>query len=163
MRRQPLLPRVLSVAEGAAVARRPFKPPCRSGYSDQNGELVRRLWIRKKFVPWGSSRPALFAITNCLSVPIAPKKDVVEEIPPLPPGVEPLVLWLPEDLDANVENSPSIVVDPLLVRFLRPHQRLVFEFSRVKLWKMWMFRQVLSLPFTIYFLSGMQRRCSVYV
>ncbi|CAN6466682.1 unnamed protein product [Victoria cruziana] len=128
VRRQPLLPRVLSVAEGAAVARRPFKPPCRSGYSDQNGELVRRLWIRKKFVPWGSSRPALFAITNCLSVPIAPKKDVVEEIPPLPPGVEPLVLWLPEDLDANVENSPSIVVDPLLVRFLRPHQREGVQF-----------------------------------
>ncbi|XP_049935835.1 DNA repair and recombination protein RAD54 isoform X2 [Nymphaea colorata] len=48
VRRQALLPRVLSVAEGAAVARRPFKPPCRNGYSDQNGELGRRLCIRKR-------------------------------------------------------------------------------------------------------------------
>ncbi|KAF3773416.1 DNA repair and recombination protein [Nymphaea thermarum] len=128
VRRQPLLPRVLSVAEGAAVARRPFKPPCRNGYSDQNGELGRRLCIRKRFVPWGSSRPALLAITNCLNAPNFPKKDVVEEIPPLPPGIEPLVLWQPDDLDVQGENSPSIVVDPLLVHFLRPHQREGVQF-----------------------------------
>ena len=120
MKRQSLLPRVLSVSEGSAVCRKPFKPPCSSGYSDQNDELARRLWARKRFVPWGSSRPALVAITNCLNIPDTAEKDVVEEIVTLPPGIEPLVLWQSEELDANMV---QIAVDPLLVRFLRPHQR----------------------------------------
>lgn len=124
VRRQPLLPRVLSVSEGAAVARKPFKPPCSNGYSrDQNEELIRRLWARKRFVPWGSSRPALVEIHNRLNVPSVAEKDALEESEPLPPGVEPLVLWQPEELEEGGERLAPIVVDPLLVRYLRPHQR----------------------------------------
>ncbi|EXC17352.1 DNA repair protein rhp54 [Morus notabilis] len=121
VKRQSLLPRVLSVTEGSAVCRKPFKPPCSDGYSSQNDELARRLWARKRFVPWGSSRPALVAITNRLNIPDTAEKDVVEEIVTLPPGFDPLVLWQSEELDANMV---QIAVDPLLVRFLRPHQSL---------------------------------------
>ena len=38
---------------------------------------------------------------------------------PLPEGIEPLVLWAPPP---GVAGEP-IVVDPMLTRFLRPHQR----------------------------------------
>lgn len=124
MRRQPLLPRVLSVSEAAAVARKPFKPPCSNGYNrDQNEELIRRLWARKRFVPWGSARPALVEIHNRLNVTSVVEKDDLEESEPLPPGVEPLVLWQPEELEEGDERLAPIVVDPLLVRYLRPHQR----------------------------------------
>ncbi|XP_043710018.1 protein CHROMATIN REMODELING 25 [Telopea speciosissima] len=123
VRRQPLLPRVLSVSDGAAVARNPFKPPCSQRYSDQNDELARRLGARKRFVPWGSSRPALVAITNRLNIPTVVENDIPEESVSLPPGVEPLVLWQPEETEEECGNSAPIVVDPLLVRFLRPHQR----------------------------------------
>ncbi|OVA15799.1 SNF2-related [Macleaya cordata] len=119
--RQPLIPRVLSVSEAAAVARKPFKPPCSSGYSDQKEELVRRLWARKRFVPWGSSRPALIGITNRLDIPSVAEKDDPEEIVSLPEGVEPLVLWQSEESGED-GTFISIVVDLLLVRFLRPHQ-----------------------------------------
>lgn len=128
VKRQPLLPRVLAVTDGAAVARKPFKPPCYNGCSNQNEQLARRLWARKRFVPWGSSRPALVPITNCFNISGTAKKDVVEESVSLPPGVEPLVLWQPEideSEDIHITSVP-IVVDPLLVRFLRPHQRYSF-------------------------------------
>lgn len=123
MKRQSLLPRVLSVTEAAAICRKPFKPPCSNGYDEQNEQLARRLWARKRFVPWGSSRPALVAITNRLNVPSTVGKDVVEESVTLPPGVEPLVLWQPEESEDGTANLVQIAVDPLLVRFLRPHQR----------------------------------------
>ncbi|PON63385.1 SNF2-related, N-terminal domain containing protein [Trema orientale] len=125
VKRQSLLPRVLSVAEGSAVCRKPFKPPCSNGYDGQNDQLARRLWARKRFVPWGSSIPALVAITNRLNVPETAEKDVEEEIVTLPPGIDPLVLWQSEELAANMV---QIVVDPLLVRFLRPHQREGVQF-----------------------------------
>ncbi|KAJ8619003.1 hypothetical protein MRB53_015189 [Persea americana] len=129
VRRQPLLPRVLSVSEAAAVARKPFKPPCSNGYNrDQNEELIRRLWARKRFVPWGSSRPALVEIHNRLNVTSVVEKDDLEESEPLPPGVEPLVLWQPEELEEGGERLAPIVVDPLLVRYLRPHQREGVQF-----------------------------------
>lgn len=130
VKRQPLLPRVLAVTDGAAVARKPFKPPCYNGCSNQNEQLARRLWARKRFVPWGSSRPALVPITNCFNISGTAKKDVVEESVSLPPGVEPLVLWQPEideSEDIHITSVP-IVVDPLLVRFLRPHQREGVQF-----------------------------------
>lgn len=123
MKRQSLLPRVLSVTERAAVLRKPFKPPCPDGYSDHNGHLVRRLWARKRFVPWGSTRPALVAITNIFNNPVAAEKEVLEEGASLPPGIEPLVVWQPEEVEEGDNKSVPIVVDPLLVRFLRPHQR----------------------------------------
>ncbi|KAI8014947.1 Protein CHROMATIN REMODELING 25 [Camellia lanceoleosa] len=128
VKRQSLLPRVLSVTDRAAVVRKPFKPPCHNGYSDQNEQLIRRLWARKRFIPWGSTRPALVAITNRLNVPSAAEKEVLEEIVNLPPGVEPLVLWQPEECKEAAGDLVPISVDPLLVRFLRPHQREGVQF-----------------------------------
>jgi DNA repair and recombination RAD54-like protein len=117
VKRQSLLPRVLSVTEAAAVCRKPFKPPCSNGYDDHN-TLARHLWARKRFVPWGSSMPALVAIPNRLNEPSIAEKDVVEESFTLPPGVEPLVLWQPEESQNGAANLVPIVVDPLLVRFI---------------------------------------------
>ncbi|KAJ6395974.1 hypothetical protein OIU77_021096 [Salix suchowensis] len=128
VRRQSLLPRVLSVTEGAAICRKPFKPPCSNGYNDGNEQLVRRLWARKRFVPWGSSRPVLVAVMNRFNVPSVVENDVVEESVTLPPGIDPLVLWQPEESEDGVGNLMPIVVDPLLVRFLRPHQREGVQF-----------------------------------
>ena len=116
MKRQSLLPRVLSVTEAAAVCRKPFKPPCSNGYDDHN-TLARCLWVRKQFVPWGSSMPTLVAIPNRLNEPSIAEKDVVEESFTLPPGVEPLVLWQPEESQNRAANLVPIVVNPLLVRF----------------------------------------------
>ncbi|XP_034681411.1 protein CHROMATIN REMODELING 25 [Vitis riparia] len=128
VRRQSLLPRVLSVTDGAAVARKPFKPPFSNGYHDRNDQLVHRLWARKRFVPWGSSRPALVLITNCVNISSAAEKDVLEESVSLPAGIDPLVLWHPEESEEQADNLMPIMVDPLLVRFLRPHQREGVQF-----------------------------------
>lgn len=111
------------MTEGATVCRKPFKPPCSNGYGNSNEHLARRLWARKRFVPWGSSRPALVAITNRLDITKTDGSDILEEIVTLPPGVEPLVLWQPEQSEDGPNNLVPIAVDPLLVRFLRPHQR----------------------------------------
>lgn len=123
VKRQSLLPRVLSVTEAAATCRKPFKPPCSNGYDNRNEQLARRLCARKRFVPWGSSRPALVAISNRLNIPSTAEKDIIEENVSLPPGIEPLVLWQPEESEDGAANLVPIEVDPLLVRFLRPHQR----------------------------------------
>lgn len=131
MKRQSLLPRVLSVTDGAAVVRKPFKPPCPNGYNNQNEQLSRRLWARKRFVPWGSTRPALVAITNRLDIPSIAEEPVSEEIVSLPPGIEPLVLWQLEEYDEGAGNVEPISVDPVLVRFLRPHQRYFPEMMSV--------------------------------
>ncbi|XP_031260342.1 protein CHROMATIN REMODELING 25 [Pistacia vera] len=128
VKRQSLLPRVLSVTEGAAVCRKPFKPPCSDGYNNGNEHLARRLWARKRFVPWGSERPVLVAITSRLDLPRTVEKDVVEENVTLPPGVEPLVLWQQEEAENGRDNLVTISVDPLLVQFLRPHQREGVQF-----------------------------------
>ncbi|KAH1030799.1 hypothetical protein J1N35_042973 [Gossypium stocksii] len=130
VRRQSLLPRVLSVTEGAAVCRKPFKPPCSYGYSNGKENLARRLWARKRFVPWGSLTPALVAIAKPLGIarPESDEAYIVEEIVTLPPGVEPLVLWQPEQFEDGPIEVVPIAVDPLLVRFLRPHQREGVQF-----------------------------------
>ncbi|TYI45537.1 hypothetical protein E1A91_D13G044300v1 [Gossypium mustelinum] len=130
VRRQSLLPRVLSVTEGAAVCRKPFKPPCSYGYSNGKENLARRLWARKRFVPWGSLTPALVAVAKPLGIarPESDEADIVEEIVTLPPGVEPLVLWQPEQFEDGPIEVVPIEVDPLLVRFLRPHQREGVQF-----------------------------------
>ena len=120
VKRQSLLPRVYSVTDVAARLRKPFKPPCPEGYGGTNEQLARRLWARKRFVPWGSTTPTFVAITNRLNVSEAVENDAVEESVDLPPGIEPLVLWQSEDLECNLA---FIAVDPLLVKFLRPHQR----------------------------------------
>lgn len=118
VQRQPLLPRVLSVSEGAAVCRKPFKPPCSHGYNT-TGQLSRRLSARKRFVPWGSSTPVVFALPTKLNEPTTVERDEEEEVVSLPPEIEPLVLWQLEESD----DATKISVHPLLVRFLRPHQR----------------------------------------
>ncbi|KAJ9537882.1 hypothetical protein OSB04_030615 [Centaurea solstitialis] len=125
VKRQSLLPRVLSVTEREAVLKKPFKPPSADGYSNQNEQLVRRLWARKRFVPWGSNRPALLPITNRVNVPVSVEEEVPEESTSLPPEIEPLILWQPEDGDSN---SIPIEVDHILVKFLRPHQREGVQF-----------------------------------
>ncbi|WOK93990.1 DNA repair and recombination protein RAD54 isoform X1 [Canna indica] len=128
VKRQPLIPRILSVSDGAAVARKPFKPPCPNRYKDQNVELARRLWARKRFVPWGSSRVPLVTIDNFLHEPSISSDDPEEKDQPLPPGIEPLILWQPDGVDEADVNVPRIEVDPLLVRYLRPHQREGVQF-----------------------------------
>eukprot|EP01018_Ginkgo_biloba_P036784 Gb_13099 [translate_table: standard] len=128
VKRQALLPKVLSVSDGAAIARKPFKSPCPNSQADKNEELVRRLFARKRFVPWGSQGPILVPITN---LPLLPKlivKESSEEEVYLPPGIEPLVLWQPGDTAEAGAKSKAIVVDPVLVRFLRPHQREGVQF-----------------------------------
>ncbi|KAK9136014.1 hypothetical protein Syun_015344 [Stephania yunnanensis] len=117
VKRQSLIPRVLSVSDGAVVARKPFKPPCSNGYGEKKEELVRRLWARKRFVPWGSSRPVLVEISNRLNVPNGVGKVDSEESEPLPPGIEPLVLWQPDESGELSGDSKAIVVDPLLSSF----------------------------------------------
>lgn len=120
MQRQPLLPRVLSVSEGAAVCRKPFKPPCSHGYNT-TGQLSRRLSARKRFVPWGSSSPVVVVLPTKLNESTTIEKDEEEEVVSLPPEVEPLVLWQLDESD----DAMRISVHPLLVRFLRPHQRYI--------------------------------------
>lgn len=129
VRRQPLIPRILSVSDGAAVARKPFKPPCPKGYKNHNEELTRRLWARKRFVPWGSSRPSLVSISNLLHTPSVTNDDPSEKNQYLPPGFEPLVLWQSGGTDGGDDNFVQIEVDPLLVHYLRPHQRYCSCFS----------------------------------
>ncbi|KAI4318616.1 hypothetical protein MLD38_032295 [Melastoma candidum] len=128
VKRQALLPRVLSVTEGAAVCRKPFKPPCGNTYDGSGEQLHRRLFARKRFVPWGSSKPAVPAIYQFFRPPTTVENDAEDENMELPPGIEPLVLWEPEGFEGVGGNSIVIQVDPLLVRFLRPHQREGVQF-----------------------------------
>ncbi|KAI3777664.1 hypothetical protein L1987_47465 [Smallanthus sonchifolius] len=128
VKRQSLLPRVLSVTEREAVLKRPFKPPSADGYSNQNEQLLRRLCARKRFVPWGSNRPALIPITNRLNVHVSVEEEVTEEVTKLPPDIEPLILWQPEITEDGDGNLIPIEVDRILVKFLRPHQREGVQF-----------------------------------
>ncbi|KAJ7514819.1 hypothetical protein O6H91_23G060700 [Diphasiastrum complanatum] len=130
VKRQALLPKVLTVSEGAAVIRRPFKSPCPGNHSGRTPELLRRLSVRKRFVPWGSSRQFFLPPHNTLpTYTDLLNQDFEEESETLPPDIEPLVLWQPEDVDpSSTQNAESIVVDPILVRFLRPHQREGVQF-----------------------------------
>ncbi|XP_071716163.1 protein CHROMATIN REMODELING 25 [Rutidosis leptorrhynchoides] len=128
VRRQSLLPRVLSVTEREAVLRKPFKPPCADGYSNQNDQLARRLCARKRFVPWGSNRPVLVPITNRLNIPVSVEEEVPEESTKLPPDIEPLILWQSEKCEDGDGRLIRIEVDHILVKFLRPHQREGVQF-----------------------------------
>lgn len=75
---------------------------------------MHRLQMQRVFVPWGSKAVALPTMA-----PRAPPPG--EEA--LPPGVEPLQLWPFEDSGAP-EDAKPILVDNMLVKWLRPHQRL---------------------------------------
>lgn len=125
VQRQPLLPRVLSVSEGAAVCRKPFKPPCSHGYNS-TGQLSRRLSARKRFVPWGSSTPVVVVLPTNLNASTNIEKVEEEEAVCLPPDIDPLILWQSEESDVGMSNVTTIMVHSVLVQFLRPHQRLFF-------------------------------------
>ncbi|KAL6912084.1 hypothetical protein ACP4OV_000889 [Aristida adscensionis] len=127
VRRQPLIPRILSVSEAAAIARKPFKPPCLNGYSENSEQLARRLLARKRFVPWGSTQ-TFAAIHNIPQSPTISSDISSEKEEPLPPGIEPLILWQRDDCDKENSNFAVIEVDHLLVRYLRPHQREGVQF-----------------------------------
>ncbi|KAL1202843.1 Protein CHROMATIN REMODELING 25 [Cardamine amara subsp. amara] len=126
VQRQPLLPRLLSVSEGVAVCRKPFKPPCSHGYNS-TGQLSRRLSARKRFVPWGSSTPVVVVPPTKLNESTNIERDEEEEVVCLPPEIDPLILWQSEESDGT-SNLTTIMVHPLLVRFLRPHQREGVQF-----------------------------------
>ncbi|WVZ22366.1 hypothetical protein V8G54_000910 [Vigna mungo] len=129
------LPRLLSVSQEAAVCRKPFKPPSSKTHaSTYNQDLTRRLSARKRFVPWGSSspipRPAISDFQFNVSVTDVDVPVSEEPKPSLSPGIDPLVLWHPQDFhdDPSNTNFTTITVDPLLVRYLRPHQREGVQF-----------------------------------
>ncbi|KAJ3695883.1 hypothetical protein LUZ60_001260 [Juncus effusus] len=127
VKRQPLIPRILSVSESAAIARKPFKPPFQNN-QNQNEELSRRLSARKRFVPWGSREP-LTPIVNALEPPVVNGTGEDEKEEELPAGVEPLILWQSDESEKeNNGLGVCIEVDPLLVKFLRPHQREGVQF-----------------------------------
>ncbi|AQK75165.1 DNA repair and recombination protein RAD54 [Zea mays] len=129
VRRQPLIPRILSVSDAAAIVRKPFKPPCQNGYSDSNEQLARRLSARKRFVPWGSTQTfAINIIHHLPQSPVVASDSSSEKEEPLPPGIEPLILWQRDECEKENCNSASIEVDHLLVRYLRPHQREGVQF-----------------------------------
>lgn len=99
-------------ASRAVVTPRPVMYPVKS----PGEELRRRTASRIFFVPWGKSisdvpRPVFTASAS------APELTEDE----LPPGVEPLVLWEPPD-DSDPKLKP-VVVDNMLAKWLRPHQR----------------------------------------
>jgi len=128
VKRQSLLPRVYSTNGAAAICRKPFKPPS-DAYDNQ--DLARRLSARKRFVPWGSTTPIPIPIPTS-ATPLTEldfnishlKEEVLKPSPPLPPEIDPLILWQPlHHYDPSNSNFTTIAVDPLLVRFLRPHQR----------------------------------------
>lgn len=125
VKRQSLLPRVYSTNGAAAICRKPFKPPSDAYNDNSKQDLARRLSARKRFVPWGSTTPISIPTSATplteLDLNISDhKEEAVKPSPPLPPGIDPLILWQP--LPSN-SNFTTIAVDPLLVRFLRPHQR----------------------------------------
>lgn len=72
--------------------------------------------MRNFFVPWGKSVPDM---PKTAFKPAAPAADVGED--ELPPGIEPLVLWEPPD-DSDPKIKP-VIVDNMLTKWLRPHQR----------------------------------------
>ncbi|XP_062221914.1 DNA repair and recombination protein RAD54 [Phragmites australis] len=127
VRRQPLIPRILSVSDAAAIARKPFKPPCKNGYSENNEQLTQRLSARKRFVPWGSMQ-TFAVIHNLPQSPAIASDNSLEKEEPLPPGIESLILWQRDECDKENSNFAAIEVDHLLVRYLRPHQREGVQF-----------------------------------
>lgn len=139
----------LSVAGAEAVLRSAFCSPVPGAPAGQSETLRRKLAKRRAFVPWGSDRPfptfrstAPALILEEIAAPTV--GDAGDDGPP--PG-EPLCLWEePEKKEAEEEveggapaeggdaatalalaasSSPRarIMVDPMLTRWLRPHQR----------------------------------------
>ena len=96
---------------------------------------MRRLASRRVFVPWGA-KPSDAAAAMPKPTALAREEETIE----LPAGIEDLTLWTPEEGVPSVNrggdgeettttrvSAPSeakaIVVDRMLTRWLRPHQR----------------------------------------
>ena len=79
-------------------------------------ELRAKLAMQRAFVPWGSKGVQIKLPT----APPASSAGASDEA--LPTGVEPLQLW-PLEGDALPEGAQPILVDNMLVKWLRPHQR----------------------------------------
>ncbi|EFN53964.1 hypothetical protein CHLNCDRAFT_136249 [Chlorella variabilis] len=133
LRRQALLPRMLTVQQVAVVLRRPFKSPHPNAPAVSQA-LKRKLAARNTFVPWGGGK----FVPLKLSMPPREPEPLPEGASAaaaaagaaqpaavvLPPGVDPLVLWAPP---AGAEGEP-VRVDDMLTQFLRPHQREGVQF-----------------------------------
>lgn len=95
-------------------------------YARGTVELKRRLASRQRFIPWGSKNAS--SPPPGLKLPMAPlpahEDNATEEIPP---DVEPLILWTPKE-DSESGAKP-ISVDPMLLKWLRQHQRWAFVIS----------------------------------
>jgi len=108
----------------AAVLARPFKAPFAGASSGTSAELARRLANRRRFVPWGSTANVATSLSGKFTAPFSvanPSDEKKDD--PLPPGIEPLVLWEDAPEKNPADCLPSIEVDHMLVKWLRPHQR----------------------------------------
>ena len=130
--RRPMLPKILRVKEGEALLRRAFKSPHPSAPSKSTA-LVRKLAARKVHVPWGSNKAFKPVVSNLVSLSGSEDQEPVGgpaglEPPPAPPGSppeeNPLILWEPPE----GEQGRAVQVDPMLTKFLRPHQREGVQF-----------------------------------
>eukprot|EP00195_Chlamydomonas_chlamydogama_P012357 CAMPEP_0202906302 /NCGR_PEP_ID=MMETSP1392-20130828/38231_1 /ASSEMBLY_ACC=CAM_ASM_000868 /TAXON_ID=225041 /ORGANISM="Chlamydomonas chlamydogama, Strain SAG 11-48b" /LENGTH=1035 /DNA_ID=CAMNT_0049594745 /DNA_START=120 /DNA_END=3227 /DNA_ORIENTATION=+ len=128
--RQPVMSRYLSLQESERVLKRPFFSP-KPGAPAVSDALKRKLVARRRFIPWGDNKPFLVP-----SLPLPPRIVESANMPAptpvqdlcsgevLPAGVEPLVLWEPPEGAAG----QGVVVDNMLLKFLRPHQREGVQF-----------------------------------
>ena len=125
--RRPLMPSILTVKGAEAVLRAPFKSPCGAPSSQ---DLRRRLFMRKRFVPWGSK-----------GLPPLPTSSQETGSASEEEGGEPLILWQSkpprseEDGDSDGDREDSdyapaevVEVDKMLTKWLRPHQREGVQF-----------------------------------
>ncbi len=94
----------------------PYLPP--------SDELRQKLAMQRAFVPWGSKGGAF----QLPKLP-PPPQDTSEEA--LPPGIEPLQLWPLEDSADVPANAKPIMVDNMLAKWLRPHQREGCEWAQL--------------------------------
>ncbi|QDZ25380.1 SNF2-like helicase [Chloropicon primus] len=121
--RRPLMPSILTVKGAEAILRAPFKSPCGAGTSM---ELKRKLFFRKRFVPWGSK--------GLPQLPTSSQDTGTSE----EEGGEPLVLWQSKKGKAASDDSGSedsefvpeetVEVAKMLTKWLRPHQREGVQF-----------------------------------
>lgn len=84
---------------------------------------------RRLFIPWKSKIPFQPTFVNETTPDSASDEEKSPSPAPiedsketLPEGVEPLVLWIDE------QSNHQVVVDPMLTKFLRPHQREGVQF-----------------------------------
>jgi DNA repair and recombination RAD54-like protein len=130
----------LSVAGAEAVLRSAFCSPL-PGAPAASETLKRKLAKRRAFVPWGSSQPLpAFRASTAPALPVPEIADptVGDKGDDGPPPGEPLCLWEEPwnaaaegggrgaaSTSATTSSSPRarIMVDPMLTRWLRPHQR----------------------------------------